>query len=250
MVITARYSSRCDRCRGRISQGDLINWSRSSRLTSHVSCPQDALERKRKFDEAPIHLEFGSGYETWRPIIGQTVRHEEHGVITVIGVYEWYIREDGLSFGVGDDTGYIYEVAARPATEEEAAPVLMEEDARRQYREAIEESRQIAASIRRNGERPADRTFIGGRRIIDKQTIYGGGDWFEVTATHLWYVRNNGADGDDWSQNNVMGAGAIGWRIPRDEALVERLSALDRTIAEYEKGYRVSATQSGPRRCE
>jgi hypothetical protein len=44
----------------------------------------------------------------------------------------------------------------------------------------------------------------------------------------VWYVQNNGADGDDWSANNVRtgGAGAIGWRVGRTEELIEQLDAL------------------------
>jgi hypothetical protein len=51
--------------------------------------------------------------------------------------------------------------------------------------------------------------------------IYGGGEWvvIEPGGQHFWYVRNNGADGDDWSHNNVTtgGAGAIGYRLPMTE---------------------------------
>ena len=34
-----------------------------------------------------------------------------------------YYKEDGLSFGVGDDSGYIYTAEARPATEEESKSI-------------------------------------------------------------------------------------------------------------------------------
>jgi hypothetical protein len=41
--------------------------------------------------------------------------------------------------------------------------------------------------------------------------IYGGGRWFHINGSDLYYVINNGADGDDWSRNNYHtgGAGAI-----------------------------------------
>lgn len=61
---------------------------------------------------------------------------------------------------------------------------------------------------------------------IDKKSLgYGGGTWvvIEPGENYFWYVRNNGADGDDWSRNNVLtgGAGAIGYRLPMtDEARV------------------------------
>ena len=51
--------------------------------------------------------------------------------------------------------------------------------------------------------------------------LYGGGVWvvIEPGGQHFWYVENNGADGDDWSRNNVStgGAGAIGYRVPYTE---------------------------------
>ena len=61
---------------------------------------------------------------------------------------------------------------------------------------------------------------------IDKNSVgYGGGTWvvIEPGGDYFWYVENNGADGDDWSRNNVQtgGAGAIGYRLPMtDEARV------------------------------
>jgi len=44
----------------------------------------------------------------------------------------------------------------------------------------------------------------------------------------IWFVRNNGADGDDWSINNVLtgGAGAIGWVVPYDKTLAEEIQRL------------------------
>ena len=48
--------------------------------------------------------------------------------------------------------------------------------------------------------------------------LHGGGEWVVVEPgeQHFWYVINRGADGDDWSHNNVMtgGAGAVGYRLP------------------------------------
>ena len=61
-----------------------------------------------------------------------------------------------------------------------------------------------------------------------RATPDGGGDWF-VLSTDVWYVRNNGGDGDDWSHNNVStgGAGAIGWRVPWTDTLAAAVQALE-----------------------
>ncbi len=44
----------------------------------------------------------------------------------------------------------------------------------------------------------------------------------------IWYVINNGADGDDWGANNVRtgGAGAIGRRLPWSEELEQRIRSV------------------------
>ena len=59
----------------------------------------------------------------------------------------------------------------------------------------------------------------GEKIYIDKNSLaYGGGSWviIEPNEDFFWYIQNNGADGDDWSHNNITtnGAGAIGYRVP------------------------------------
>jgi hypothetical protein len=63
--------------------------------------------------------------------------------------------------------------------------------------------------------------------------LYGGGEWIQIEpdGRSYWYVVNNGADGDDWSVNNVVtgGAGAIGRKVDMtDEArlLIEVVQAM------------------------
>jgi hypothetical protein len=68
--------------------------------------------------------------------------------------------------------------------------------------------------VKGTGHRPPGKT-VG----INSKTIgYGGGEWvvIEPDEKHFWYVINNGADGDDWANNNIEtgGAGAIGYRLP------------------------------------
>jgi hypothetical protein len=69
--------------------------------------------------------------------------------------------------------------------------------------------------------------------IGNGQTPYGGGQWFVLDAdgAHVWHVRNNGMDGDNWSHNNIVtgGAGAIGLRF---ELTDERRAYVRETLAE------------------
>jgi hypothetical protein len=125
----------------------------------------------------------------------------------------------------------------REATADEVAELERKESAARTALETARarktEIKALATIIQATGERPSDEHSPVGRRVLDTQTIYGGGDWFVVGSEWIWYCRNNGADGDDWSANNVRtgGAGAIGWRVPRSEDLVAQLERLERIDA-------------------
>lgn len=96
--------------------------------------------------------------------------------------------------------------------------------------------RAIAEFIRKNGTRPTDHQPAG-KTLLDTQDIYGGGDWFVVSNEEIWYIQNNGADGDNWSHNNVRtgAAGAIGWMIPADSQIEYALTCLSegKTPADY-----------------
>jgi hypothetical protein len=60
------------------------------------------------------------------------------------------------------------------------------------------------------------------------ENVYGGGEWWVIQESWIWYVRNNGFDGDDWGRNNVQtgGAGAIGVRVPFSEELAAQIRSL------------------------
>lgn len=97
-----------------------------------------------------------------------------------------------------------------------------QEEAARQRREMISEARTV---IKESGEIPDGWHEPRGEMIGRGPTIYGTGDWFVIGDEYIWYVQNNGMDGDDWSRNNVRttGAGAIGYRVPFDEDLAEAI---------------------------
>ena len=230
MTITAKYAGRCRSCGGAIHPGDRINWERGMGA-EHVECPARQDETP---SEDAIRLRSGSGYGGSGWTEGQVVKAspktvDEHGLetpyLTVVSSSEHYYREDGLCFGVGDDRGYVYGAICRPATDEEAAPLREREQRAAEKRAAQGRIKEIAAEIMDRGERPEGMNAPEGDRLFDTQNIYGGGEWFVVGREEIWYVRNNGMDGDDWSHNNVLtgGAGAIGWRIAADEALAAEL---------------------------
>lgn len=147
--------------------------------------------------------------------------------LVVLDASQRYYREDGMSFGVGDESGHVYQATVRAATDEESAPLrtaARECDRRRLARQALED---VAREIVEAGERPEGWHEPAGEvvPIGEGQTIYGGGQWFVLGPEWIWYVRNNGADGDDWSLNNIRtgGAGAIGWRGPARAEVAARI---------------------------
>jgi hypothetical protein len=60
------------------------------------------------------------------------------------------------------------------------------------------------------------------------ENAWGGGEWWVIQPGWIWYIRNNGFDGDDWGRNNVQtgGAGAIGVRVPFSEELAAQIRGL------------------------
>jgi len=63
---------------------------------------------------------------------------------------------------------------------------------------------------------------------LNPENPWGGGEWWVIQESWIWYVRNNGFDGDNWSVNNVQtgGAGAIGVRVPFSEELASQIRGL------------------------
>ena len=63
---------------------------------------------------------------------------------------------------------------------------------------------------------------------LNPENPWGGGEWWVIQESWIWYVRNNGFDGDNWSVNNVQtgGAGAIGVRVPYSDELADKIRSL------------------------
>ena len=150
---------------------------------------------------------------------------------------KFFINEDHPSYEgshlLGHEGEYGCYCYYRVASSEEVAALEHQETARNLERERQAERQAAIALIRetiqKNGELPAGKTSPEGHRYIDTHNIHGSGDWFVVGADWIWYVKNNGLHGDDWSRNNVLtgGAGAIGWRIHYNDALAKNIMELD-----------------------
>lgn len=65
--------------------------------------------------------------------------------------------------------------------------------------------------------------------------IYGGGAWLHADNDDLYYVRNNGMDGDDWSRNNYHtgGAGAICYHLPGSAKILTEIREWSDSLGDY-----------------
>ena len=181
----------------------------------------DAEERKRKGLSTAYYWAERSGDGV--PYIGDTVkRGGEYHVVTDVSRGRYF--EDAMSFGGTDDRPYQFRVELRRATEEEANAAKAREKSTEDRRQAKRDLADVAREIARHGEVPESATPEGDV-VVDTFNIYGGGERIIIGDDKIWYVQNNGADGDDWSRNNVRtgGAGAIGWYVPKTPDLERRI---------------------------
>jgi len=138
-------------------------------------------------------------------------------------VSSFYNSHDGWSFGVLNEE--FYSVKAIDVTETARGAAKLAELAEREAAKVAEKAAEVAekaridaiiAEIKDNGERvKGDHVDMpDGEVIYDSFDNYGGGERIIKTADGaMWYIKNNGADGGDWSPNNIRtsGAGAYGW---------------------------------------
>ncbi|WP_321823559.1 hypothetical protein [Pyramidobacter piscolens] len=167
------------------------------------------------------------------------MHNRPNGKIIVIESYgkKWYLHsEDACCYGMMPDDQWVRYAYYRDATPEEIAAVEAAEEAARkaatERKARSERLYEIKSAIRKaeHYAKDVDPADLEGEIILDTFNIYGGGERFVAADKWLWYIDNNGGDGDDWSVTNVYGAsgtpGGIGWRIPRDESLVAELREL------------------------
>jgi len=191
--------------------------------------------------EPTYRLHGGSGYGCHGWHAGQVTRNRagdiekgEPEFLFVLSSSQKFFREDGLSFGVGDESGYVYTAQCLAATEAESAPLRAELAAQAARAEARRRLRALTEMAQARGVRPEPwQPFPQGEKLHNAFTIYGGGDCWVIAADGIWYLKNNGGDGDCWAENNIRtgGAGAIGWRLDREEALEQEVRGIADILA-------------------
>lgn len=225
MTITAKFNGKCRKCGGNISAGETIEWEKGIGA-SHVECPKKKTE---KTPDGTIKISGGSGYGCRGFMVGGTYLYKGQ-YVTAIESGKHYYREDGISFGVGDESGYVYWANCRPATETEIEPLRQAAEKLETERLRVEELKGFMREFASSGQYPAGENLPVGDTVPvgNGQTIYGGGEWFVIGPELTWFIINNGHDGDDWSRNNVRtgGAGGIGYTLPTTPELTDKILRL------------------------
>jgi hypothetical protein len=199
--------------------------------------PTPVSPRRPKVPNAPYAFSRGEGYGGQYLPPGTVVKTGEHHIkegwppyITVVKTTDRYIKEDGLSVGVGDEQGHIYTYHCREATEQERSSEESARESRQRRADSLKRLENISREIIKRGVYPEPWVTPEGTRYdVRPQNLYGGGHWFIISGPRVWFIENNGADGDDWSHNNVRtgGAGAIGHYLDNDALARETESLLN-----------------------
>jgi len=102
---------------------------------------------------------------------------------------------------------------------EEGQRLIAEETARQEAKKAEYQNRRDLIKLIKEKGVEASGAIPEGEVLYDTFRIDGTGEKIIQTDTELWYIANNGMDGDNWSRNTIItgGAGAYGWRAPRSK---------------------------------
>lgn len=216
-VISARFKGQCCLCQRPIAAGEKIVWDSAQKMTDHLACAE--REAAAQGVKTATKRDY---YENARSVkVGEVIRHpyQDKQALLIVPTRQKsrYIREDGLSFGLDTDSGYLFTVEYRLATEEETRAFLLAEEEVKQKKARRAElflvQGRVASTIRTRGQRP-EQAAPKGRQWPEKKRY--DNDYFLVDeeAGQIWLVVYNGRDGDGWDANNWMSS--IAWVCPLD----------------------------------
>jgi hypothetical protein len=249
----AKYPGKCSVCGQRFAAGTEITWDSETRKTAHILCPAAAGDPWYNGNIAPktavpkatatapkaddeVKMYFVSHNRNGGPAIGTALKAKDGKIVTVVRKTARFVNQDEVDdmddFSNGGRPYWSVTAYCRLATEDEAAPVLAaiaKAEEVKIAKKRVQEIKDMFVKSEFLAPKIPGGYILDGERLIDTATVYGGGDWFVIEDDSIWFVRNNGGDGDCWDLNNVRtgGAGGIGWKLPMDEALVAELRKLD-----------------------
>jgi len=183
-----------------------------------------------------------TNYGTQQPVVRKNQRAQECatcGEMVAAGkgrLYSWFNDEE-------DRDEWLVEHLDKSICD----AVISDRKAAQARMDAFKGAVQALRDLFRNVDCSAGEHVLTGVRMLDSQSIYGGGDWFVVEPDDVWFVVNNGMDGDDWLRNNVRtgGAGGIGRKLPRTDELVAALEATQAQLVALKAEGRMQQYNSG-----
>ena len=136
-----------------------------------------------------------------------------------------------ITFGADKLLKEIAEKVATPAQRERAKKIIEDKKENRERGKQKQQTLDTLVAVFIGAEYPEGQFKLEGESIEDPfypADIYGGGRWFVIQHDCIWFVKNNGHDGDDWGRNNVQtgGAGAVGVRIKYNAEIAEKIRTL------------------------
>lgn len=167
--------------------------------------------------------------------VGDTFK--DKGKVYIIGFIENPRKiEDGMSFGYTIDDGWLFRFHSVPADVETTKQVEQEEEKKLNRHQALTRREVLQKEFmqKRNFARAPLKKAPAGKQVLlygKSALAYGGGSWFVLQPSKwIWFIKNNGSDGDTWANNNIPGA--MAWRVRWDDGLAEELVALDKIAGE------------------
>ena len=158
--------------------------------------------------------------------VGQIVKNKWNSTPEYLKITK--VRYDGKYEGMD----YFFIVSYEPLSDKELNEYISDRNRAIKAKDAEKRVRDIVNIIQKRGNRPNKLIPSGDKYISERSerlSIYGGGEWIYIDGNKVIYVMDNGADGDDWSANNVStgGAGGIGWILNDGSIAKELLSILE-----------------------
>ena len=137
-----------------------------------------------------------------KPVNGEVCKDKSGNYWKISQVNSQYYKEDGLSFGVGDESGYIYSCKLEPASENDISRAKENEDKRKKIFDADKALSAEFNKVATSGQ-PVNRSDIpsGATKIVIKKSGHWANQDPEVLYTDgntLWAGKLEYDGGDSW----------------------------------------------------